>query len=69
MPTPPKLSLPDWERVNLSLPRGLKGPAGKLAKERYAGTKADSLTGLVAALLRRELSAKQRLPADVLDAD
>lgn len=62
MPTPAKQIIPDWERVNLSLPRGLKGPAGKMAKKRYAGTKADSLTGLVAALLRRELNAKQRVP-------
>lgn len=61
MPKPTPISTPSWERVNLSLPRGLKHLVGRMAKKRYQHTKASTLSGLAAVLLKRELTAKHRL--------
>lgn len=50
-----------WERVNFSLPKGLKGPARTHAKNLYRNTRAATLSGLATVLLLRELQSKKRL--------
>ncbi len=50
-----------WQRVNLSLPKGLKGPARAHAKKLYRNTRAGSLSGLATVLLLREMKSKKRL--------
>lgn len=53
-----------WERVNFSLPKGLKGPARAHAKKEYRNTRAGTLSGLATVLLLRELQSKKRLPLE-----